>query len=318
MKMVLNELSYKIPFATIFEARLIMHNLMKVYKAGVKLKLDKALIIEDSFNGIYLAPNYPIEHWRNDKEVDTELRRIYKRLNDFVEFYSDYSKDILDTKEFITACGSGTGLIIANELQYISISFCSDALWDTNIVVGEVHVLDEDTGELLISPGEALHASEDKHLLSNYERIQCRLLEEQPILNDGKELWYRKEELFPNLVFCEHIRKELYQIRKGDKELKQITSKLRVLDEYFSKWNGIFDKNAIANIDPESETTLNQYRKEHTFQTPDGNNILFSWHMRFTGGNYEGRIFFEPDSKSGDGIIGNIGKKLPTASWPNP
>jgi hypothetical protein len=92
-----------------------------------------------------------------------------------------------------------------------------------------------------------------------------------------------------------------------------------LLNEYFSNWDGkIFDRNKIPNVDPETPETLNRFKDEHTFTTPDGRSLIFKWHIRFTGGSYPGRIFFYPDQKTNKCFIGHIGGKLPTGNYPNP
>jgi hypothetical protein len=55
---------------------------------------------------------------------------------------------------------------------------------------------------------------------------------------------------------------------------------------------------------------------EHTFIIDDTRSAICSYHIRYTA-NYEGRIYFYPDSLTGKGFIGHIGGKLPTVSWSN-
>jgi hypothetical protein len=209
-------------------------------------------------------------------------------------------------------------LAIAYELQGISISFLSNDFWGAPTITGQVKEINATTGELKTINVDIPHASKTEHFHTNQTWIKSKLSEEKFEIVDGKDLWYKKEALFPNLAFCESTRKQLGQLRKKSAELRQIIKHLIVLDEYFAGWNGTFEKDQLSNVDPESDSTLIQYKEEHSFTAPDGRRLLFTWHARFTGGDYEGRIFFEPDPELGKGIIGHIGKKLPTVSWSNP
>lgn len=317
MKMVFNELSYIFPQKSVNEGRYLFENFLKTYNASIKAGIDQSIIVENKFEGIMLALDYTVEKWRNDSEIDNDLKRIYRRLNDFAEFIHDDLREILQEKEFSCIAGRSNGLMIASHLDCISISFLSESVWDNNIINGILHSLLH-TGELISEEINVYHTAKEDHIKANNFWLQQKISEEKFNINNGQELWYKKDGLLPSLLFCESTRRQLYKLRKGDKELKQIIKKLLILENYFSKWDGkVFDRNEI-NADPETEITLNSFKEEHTFTAPDGRDITFSWHIRFTGGDYEGRIFFEPDFVTKHGIIGHIGGKLPTVSWHNP
>jgi hypothetical protein len=60
---------------------------------------------------------------------------------------------------------------------------------------------------------------------------------------------------------------------------------------------------------------LHRFEDEHTFTRPDGERLLFSWHVRFTP--EPGRIFFHTDPSTRRGGIGFIGRNgLPTVKSP--
>ncbi|MCI0528399.1 MAG: hypothetical protein L0Y56_13245, partial [Nitrospira sp.] len=64
---------------------------------------------------------------------------------------------------------------------------------------------------------------------------------------------------------------------------------------------------------PESQATLQQFGRERTFRSPDGEERIFSWHVRLTPGSW--RIYFFPE-EAGKMIVGYIGPHLPTVSYP--
>lgn len=67
----------------------------------------------------------------------------------------------------------------------------------------------------------------------------------------------------------------------------------------------------------ESESVENntELRSLRTFRTPYGKEEFFSWHISFAG-NFPGRIHFIPDAEHKVGIVGYIGKHLPTGKFP--
>ena len=90
-----------------------------------------------------------------------------------------------------------------------------------------------------------------------------------------------------------------------------------LLEDYFATYEGVFDKNEVGfGCRTESESVkkdkeLNEYRK---FVTPYGKEEYFYWHISFPG-NYPGRIHFLPDPEHRVGIVGYIGKHLPTSKF---
>ena len=96
--------------------------------------------------------------------------------------------------------------------------------------------------------------------------------------------------------------------------LGPIEKKLSDLQEYAASWSiGAFDAGKIASkATPESESTLKQYSQERTFTCPDGQNHVFSWHVRLTPLAW--RIYFYP-KQTGELIIGYIGPHLRTVRF---
>jgi hypothetical protein len=85
--------------------------------------------------------------------------------------------------------------------------------------------------------------------------------------------------------------------------------KLFELEEYSKRWtSGTFNKDDLASkATPESESRLQKFEKELTFECFDGEKRLFSWHIRMTPGAW--RLHFHP-LKPTKIIIGYIGVKI--------
>lgn len=315
MQMVLNELSYKFPANTVWDGQEVMKKFLLLFIKGTEAGLEDKLIVRKTFDGTLLSKGYPIEKWRNDEKVDIEIRRFYKRLNEKAEFIENELEEELKAKEFQCTKGPGMGFLIANELECLAISFFTDTIWDSNIVAGKISTVDEEN-ELVVEECEVYHASKEKHVDDNLRWIEKKLSEKKFNIINGQDLWRKREELYPHLIFCSSTRRNIFNLQK--KELRQVLKKLELLESYFKTWDGCsFVREAIPNVDPESDVTLSQFKGEHTFITPDNRKIIFSWHIRFTG-DYAGRIFFEPDRQTKKGIIGHIGNKLPTVKYTNP
>lgn len=97
--------------------------------------------------------------------------------------------------------------------------------------------------------------------------------------------------------------------------MHQIVKKLKELERYCVDYAGMrFDATLLTKTTPESQGTLTQYEKEHTFTDEKGTAYIASWHMRFTG--IPGRIFFVPDYEEDSILICYVGKKLKNLSYP--
>ena len=129
----------------------------------------------------------------------------------------------------------------------------------------------------------------------------------------GKDILERRTELFQNLVFCKNAEKQLKN-EIDSCNISQISRKLFELQAYFSNIGGIFEKDKLNKCTPESPETLKRFPEDHSFELPNNEKRIFSWHIRFTG-KYEGRIFFEPDAPNKRCYIGHIGGKLSTVKY---
>jgi hypothetical protein len=309
MQMVVNELSMLFPVDSIDRAKVKIIMLLDVYRRLIQLGFDRIVLSESSLEGIVLADDYPIEKWRNDNTVDVELKRRFAVFNDKMEFI--YRHDYL--AEFECTDGKSIGCLVAHETETIVISFNSHPNWNLSRINGKIVRLIEDS--VVEQEAIVLNASTLENINDIKDDVSALLHSQKYSIDTYQKLWEDRKTLFPNLVFCSRVEYFLDNLHRG--YIKQVVKKLQILDVYFSEWDRIFDKNRLSNVDPESTETLSRFSEEHTFKLPDGRELLFSFHSRFTG-SYEGRIYFIPDHTTGKGIIGHIGGKLPTVRWSNP
>jgi hypothetical protein len=321
MQMVLNELSFDFPATNIENGKRLFKDFIRVYLKGISSGVSPSIILETGFDNTILAPGYPVAKWRNDHDIDRELKRVYIRMNDKAEFFSNYFNESDLLSEFYYNNQSGKGLLIAAELDFLAISFLSDRLWNTNKIQGEYRKLEEEgeNAELHCKEVCVYNVSSVEHVDHNSDWINKILAKAKTNLENSKELWKKRNEFFSELVFCESVKKQISEFSATSPEFKQIIKKLDLLNDYFVTWDGeIFERRKIPNVDPESQETLNRYEEKHTFSPPDNEPLVFSWHIRFTGSSKAGRIYFYPHAETGKCIIGHIGSKLPTVTNPNP
>jgi hypothetical protein len=133
---------------------------------------------------------------------------------------------------------------------------------------------------------------------------------------NGLELWNRKDELFPSLIFCEAVSEQLQSLGAENPILQLIKNRLSELEDYCKGWTDeAFEPKSLRNVSPESQVTLqnSKYSKERTFLCPDGKERVFSWHAKLSFG---WRIYFFPNEQR-KMIVGYVGCHLRTAKYSN-
>ncbi len=303
MRIIYNEISMEKEAETLEEGKILIKKFLKTYIKLRKYGINDSILSKHSLDEILLAQGYPIKKWRNDFNIDIELRRLYKRLNDKLEI-------IENRNECEVVCENNKksiGVLEAYKIDGINISFSTSHLWMRNFISGTIYEISEN--EVIEENISIRNIFSEDSVDFHKEKIKSYLNK----VKSGEELWNKRVELFQNLTFCKNVESQLNNLEKNN--VGQVLKKLTMLNDYFNTWDKkIFDKDSIPQCTPESQETINKYREEHTFKTFDEREILFSWHIRFTG-NIAGRIFFEPDRLTGKCIIGHIGEKLPTVTY---
>lgn len=321
--LILNELSLRNPAPNKQIAQQRMSELIKTIKAVKGQGVKVSLRTKEDFHTTTLAPNYPLRHWLND--ADQVERLFIKTLATKAPFSTDIvNSEIQDIENNASlsefrhqgemAIGLGIAYILNTiAINTIAISLLSQECWDCNRVKLEFRYLDED-GEIISEIVEIIHASRSSHVQEHASLIQQNQERIYQNVSDGLEVWNRREELFPNLEFCDAVRKQLEEIRAGQLELQPVVSILFELHKCCKSWN-----NGYFNLDGypieesgESKPTLGKYFKERTFGCPDGKERLFERHVKLRFCNWRIHFFAE---QPGIVIIGYIGRHLPTVKY---
>jgi hypothetical protein len=314
VELVFNELSLRQPVENKSFARQIMTEFVACVRLVAEIGVSASLRADTSIHDLLLAPDYPIAQWRNDHEVDREERRYFRLINSKVPVLADLPNiaELVRLQEFRFEGELANGLGIAELIGGLAISFGTDRKWAQDFVRIEVSSLNE-REEIQKLPANVEHASSTQHVESHRAWIRSRLTDE---LEDGKQIWSRRNEIFPKLVLCESVGRRLTEIDPGSLAIRVIKHRLEQLNNYCLTWRaGAFDPQRLGlHASIESQPTLQQYGEQRTFRCPDGREQLFSWHCRLPGA---WRLHFLPDLVSRTIIIGYIGPHLPTVVFQN-
>lgn len=316
LELVLNERSLPQPAPDTATARRLMSGLVSTIQHLGKVAPDLLLRTRDPFFATELGKGYTGRHWAYDSVVPQDERLLIITFATQTPFFSDADgADIRDqslTSEFEYAGRPAEGLGCAYLLQGIGLSLASAADWTPPWVTVNHHEVDETTEQVVITPVQVRHASCPPHVATHEDWLRGRLATG---VRNGRDLWRRRSDLFPNLKFCDDVEGQLRRLYSG--ALLQATlDRLTELDKYSRDWTaGPFQRERIlSKVSPESVSTMQQYSQERTHECPYGRELVFEWHVRLTPLAW--RVYFYPDEVRKEIIIGHIGPKPPTVSDP--
>ena len=313
VEMVFNELSLAVPFESKQTARLKMTQFIDTLLASTSQGAKRKLCTTDSFNFLKLSDNYQVVQWRNDSEVEREERSFLRALQDRHDPPLPEIPDVsIDTNYKGTR---SLGLEYAAVFEALAVSLQSEEQWNCNRLALTLTRLEETV--IVEESVDVYHASSKDHVLTHTSWLKSR---SRTNVIDGNNLWNRRRELLPNLDFCDSTAEQLTALQQGDPMLRSVVSRLFELEDYCQKWQaGPFSPLQLpCKVTPDSQTTLQQYGSERTFLCPDGQQKLFSWHVRLTPLAW--RIYFIPQEprssiQAGKIVVGYIGSHLRTVRF---
>lgn len=315
VEMVLNELSHKTPAQDIYAAKRWISTLRTTIQEATSLGVQRILRTGRIFYEIELAKNYTIANWLNDNTVDREERIYLKTIATKYPYMEDFlpsqSLNSVELMECYYGNQRAEGFLYAYWMQALALSFPSDPMWDQHIIDNlSLEYIDPENGELMKKTVNVIHASNPGHVSTHRNWIDQRIRDS---IRDGNDIWYRKTELYPSLLFCDSVHQQLRRIYSSHPLLKQIKERLSELEAFCQNWEtGPFAYRKLrGNPRPESQATIQQYGNERTFLCPDGRHRMFTWHVSLS---IKWRLHFFPLENERKIIIGYIGPHLPTAS----
>lgn len=272
--------------------------------------ISRSILSSVDINSLYIAPNYCVAQWRNSK-IDIELKRRFLGMCQHIQRVEPSEDELICETEF-GKFGGGIQLAAENVAPLISFSFSDE--WKEPKIPCRIYRMAYDdflNGDFLYNfSTEGTISDNSEWLRSEFEKY----IED---IKTPSQLMEKLPEAFPSLHFIENATNQI-ACDVTTVTVPIIAERLFQLEKYFSAWDGeIFQPEIFPprTISPESKKTLKDYKKEHTFLY-DGQEILVSYHMRYTGGNIPGRIYFYPDHVTKKCVICSLTTKLPTVTEP--
>jgi len=314
IEMVFNELSAENLNNDKLQARDLMSELVMTLQASTKAGVSRIFRTRDDLNSLELAPEYSIVKWRNDPDVERELKSFLRSLNNRSPYCDNTIVAIqaqFDLAEVSFNGQKSEGLRFAAITQSIVISLASSPEWDKSKLLLDLEEVEPD-GEMVSSKIEIKHASSKQHIEEITPWIREQISSE---IEDGRKLWLERSKLFERIDFCDCVEKQLIDILAGDHKLIHIVNIFSTLNQKCQSWD--VGSLSLAGLDEsgESKSTLNNsnFRKKRTFRCPDGQERVFDRHIKLKFCNW--RIHFLAETP-GRVIIGYVGAHLPTTNYP--
>ncbi len=309
MELIFNELS-AFPLPTNLElGEKRISELLQIYKTGVGFGFDR-IRFHGRSDEVKIAENYTIHNWIQQTKNFTMknlLLSIYKK-----PFIEDSDQDEVDTfiqNKYNYRFEDGEekeclGLASAFIYKTLSIGFSDISEWQKTEIKIEV-------------TNDTTHNSEIVYNVYKQKNFTLQTILEQIIfvkrrvLKSIPEFWKRKEELFPSLVFCESVKKQIEFFSANDDRFKLILNKLDRLNSFTNSWiDGEFDSKQIGlDLSPDTKHRKESSIDKRTFDCPGLGYKVFDFHIKWSFGRQAFRLYFYPDKNSRRVFIGYIGDK---------
>jgi hypothetical protein len=142
----------------------------------------------------------------------------------------------------------------------------------------------------------------------NQFKLHCA---NQTAYNSIQSFWGNKEILFPRLVFCERVWRQIEHLSVNDDRFGLINEKLKRLNTFTGTWEeGIFNyKNLGLDNSPDTPTRIANTLALRTFNCPEIGNKVFSFHIKWSFGREFFRMYYYPNEANHKVYIGYIGPK---------
>lgn len=308
--MILNELSIRGNSMNREEMNLAISQFLKICHKLFHEKGDRNFYYTAEMLTEELISGYTIHDWLQNCEVPQQEKAFLRTIINRRQLIKDVD---FPGSELIVEVESGekisaVGCLVAFETESYVVSMNTSVLWQAEEIIGTYVTLEQDDKQISV---ENCCYEEQLYSLSEKEKSKIRLM-----VSSGQELWEKRELLYPHLLFCDCVQRQLGMARNS-LHIQIIMKRLQILEDYFREYDGAFDKNDVGyGCRGESETVEKNdaLRRLRVFRTPYGKEEFFGWHISFAG-NFPGRIYFIPDSEHGFGIVGYIGKHLPTGRF---
>jgi hypothetical protein len=300
---VFNEASLSPPAADPATARRRMKTILAILIRAPDHGFGSSLRISHDFYLLELSPGHSILNWLD--ATDPDERRFFMLLATRAPYLRPEDGEIasrLEDSEITCAGCTHPAFLTAHELDSALVSFPGGA-WAGPELLARRRFFD-DEGELCEEEITLINIAQPEHFQHHETWIEERF---QSVAT-GAELWRRRTELYPSLIFCPAVEKQLSSL---DPIIPLIANRLAILNQSACSPQPFNKDNLGCTCRPTASTTRDKYRASYTFQTPDGESEYCGWHLLLPEGR---RIYFAPGNSFH--TIGRIGSHLPTMRFP--
>ena len=299
---VFNELSFKdIDISNNTEVKNKFKSFFEVLNE-LKNRGLTSIRMDEDFKNYEISPDITFYQFFNEiEDRDFKERLIQFITMDIIKIDSPLIKDeeienhteAIENEYSYNAQSTFGGLACCDIWNTIAVSFNSSDEWNKSVIILQKNAIDINIR----------HASMVEHL-NIFEDFFKDLEEYKKLAITQKNLWERREEIFPNkIIFTKEIEKEIKNIDKVVFE-----QSIDILYDVESNKKNITDYNHSGESKSvKDDDNLKKYR----YFTIDDEKVFFENHIKSLP-NANRIYFLEQDNKV---YIGYIGKHLPTKKY---
>ena len=287
--------------------RHVIEGIATIVEDGV---VQKYLRMKTNFHEIPCTPErtlYDFVLYLRQRGYHDEYR-FFARLASKIPLLDELEEDIKDRflacEERTLASGDGEPLVLCAISDGVSVGFPSEKVWDSGrLAVRFNELLPDETLNEVVEEIDQLTRSVHAKQIGERHRARVRKT------SNPRDLWQRREEIFPNLVFGPGVEANLVNAAA---HFDTIVAKLSDLDVSADEWKTKLGPAPIwrTHVTPESPSTMRHpsTRNKRRFRSSHGGTPIFEWHARYGRG---GRIHLRFDARNLEVEIGYIGPHLP-------
>lgn len=285
-----------------------------IYKLKQSLPVNN-LFFQNDFITLPICKSYTVNDWLMDKTINFNHRQFFRTILGKANLINksdiEYEAKIKYGEREINS--SGCAYAASYSDKPVVISVLTNDFWDKdkfNILLFYLN----DSAEI-IEIGKTINNISSKTDINSFEKEKIDSIYNN--ISSGQDFWELKEKLFPNLIFCDSVRKQVYEDCEKCHIIKVI-EKLKKMQSYFENEHVQYNPKELgmeARTESDSVKNDNDLKNERLFKMPSGEERYFFDHIGFTGKYTGGRIYFLPDVKNKKCYIGYIGRHLKTKKF---
>jgi hypothetical protein len=305
LPVVLNELSYEHWVPT--DERVVGEVIRKIYGVlrGVQgRRRDFFLLSKTRLSEIVFPDGLALRRFFGIPALKEEMIFIFGVANRSP--FSIATPD-LDPDGYQCTCAgeSAVGLVFCRLLNGLLVSCGTDPKWGEPWLEVEFAELVDGAGApgIVINEVRLAHASLESHVEIHDDFIRSQGVTD---IDDGDELWIRRSDLFPSLIFLPNVEAQLRSLGSKTEAARQVGRRLAELQSVVAIWRPAIDEfpQWRSRVSPEGETR----KRLATFNDATGVAHIYDLHARYTPG--AGRIHFRMLPEVRQLEIAYVGMKL--------